>query len=190
MTATQIATLAVMAAFYASYTAKGISQKKQGVKTMILGEGEKPASQKRIETALKAVSFAIPAVEIASILLNLMEHPTWVQWTGIAVAALGVAFFIASMTTMKGSWRAGIPEKKETSLVTNGIFRISRNPAFVGFDLMYIGILIAFPNIWHALFATLTVAIFHLQILNEEKFLEGAFGQEYLDYKKSVRRYL
>lgn len=87
------------------------------------------------------------------------------------------------MLTMKGSWRAGIPEKKETTLVTEGIYRISRNPAFLGFDLMYVGILVAFPNAWHALATALTILLFHKQILGEEHFLEEAFGDDYLKYE-------
>lgn len=108
----------------------------------------------------------------------------------MAVAATGVAFFIAGMLTMKGSWRAGIPEKRETALVKEGIYRISRNPAFVGFDLMYVGILAMFPNLWHLAAVILTVLLFHRQILGEERFLESAFGEEYLAYRRNVRRYL
>ena len=132
----------------------------------------------------------MPAVEIASIWWEWVSLPGWIQWTGVCIAAIGVGFFIAGMLTMKGSWRAGIPEKKETSLVTEGIYRISRNPAFVGFDLMYIGILLAFPNAWHATAVAITLVLFHKQILGEEQFLEGAFGEEYADYKKRVRRYM
>ena len=183
-------TLAIMAVFYIAYFAKQISQRRQGVSTMILGKGDKPAAQKRLELALKMATFTMPAVEIASIWWELMTLPCWLQWMGVVIAAVGVGFFIAGMLTMKGSWRAGIPEKKETSLVTSGIYRISRNPAFVGFDLMYIGILLAFPNAWHAAAVAIILVLFHKQILGEEQFLEGAFGEEYIDYKNNVRRYL
>lgn len=132
-------TLAIMAVFYIAYFAKQIAQRRQGVSTMILGKGDKSAEQKRLELALKVATFTMPAVEIASIWWELMTIPCWLQWMGVVIAAVGVVFFIAGMLTMKGSWRAGIPEKKETSLVTSGIYLISRNPAFVGFDLMYIG---------------------------------------------------
>ena len=186
----KITTLAVMAVFYIAYFAKQIAQRRQGVSTMILGKGDKPAEQKRLELALKVATFTMPAVEIASIWWELMTLPCWLQWMGVVIAAVGVGFFIAGMLTMKGSWRAGVPEKKETSLVTSGIYRISRNPAFVGFDLMYIGILLAFPNAWHAAAVAITLMLFHKQILGEEQFLEGAFGEEYADYKKRVRRYL
>lgn len=88
------------------------------------------------------------------------------------------------------TWRAGIPEKDRTAFVQHGIYRISRNPAFVGFDLMYIGLLVAFPNVIHLVCALLAVVMLHLQILNEEKFCAEVFGKEYDDYSKKVRRYL
>lgn len=188
--ATQIAILAVMAVFYIAYFTKALQQRKQGVSTMILGEGDKPQSEKNIEICLKILSFTLPAVEIMSIYWNLMELPLRWQWIGIGVAALGVVFFCAGMLTMKDSWRAGIPEKKETALVTNGIYRISRNPAFVGFDLLYLGVLAAFPNAWHACFVAAAIYTFHRQILNEENYLIRTFGEEYIQYKNRVRRYL
>ena len=43
---------------------------------------------------------------------------------------------------MRDFWRAGISETDKTELVTEGIYQISRNPAFLGFDLLYIGILL------------------------------------------------
>ncbi len=184
----QLATLVLMAVFYVAYFAKQISQHRQGVNTMILGD--KPGDQKRVESLLKAATFGMPAVEIASIWLNRMPVPLWLRVAGMAVTATGVAFFIAGMLTMKGSWRAGIPEKRETALVKEGIYRISRNPAFVGFDLMYVGILAMFPNVWHMVAVILTIILFHRQILGEERFLESAFGEEYLAYRRNVRRYL
>lgn len=91
---------------------------------------------------------------------------------------------------MQDSWRAGVSKTDKTELVTSGIFGISRNPAFLGFDLLYIGILLMFFN-WVLLVASIFAALmFHLQIVNvEEDFLLEAFGEEYLNYKKKVNRY-
>ena len=75
-------------------------------------------------------------------------------------------------------------------IVKAPIYRISRNPAFVGFDLMYIGLLMAFPNIIHLLLAVFPVVMLHLQIRQEEQFCREAFGREYEEYRKRVRRYL
>ena len=91
---------------------------------------------------------------------------------------------------MKDSWRAGIPEKDKTRLVTNGIYRYSRNPAFCGFDLMYIGVLFLFFNPVSLVFSSFAVVMLHLQILQEEKYMLKTFGDEYAGYKKTVFRYL
>lgn len=186
----QIAFILLMAIFYTVYFTKQILQKKEGVSTLILGKGDKPQRVIKIETWLKILSFTLPVVEVLSIFWNLMELPVWFQCIGIVVATIGVLFFCMAILTMKGSWRAGIPEKKETSLILDGIFRYSRNPAFVGFDLLYLGILIAFPNAWHACFVAAAIYVFHLQILCEEDYLINTFGEEYIQYKNRVRRYL
>lgn len=186
----QLAFILLMAIFYTVYFTKQILQKKEGVTTLILGKGDKPQRVIKIETWLKILSFTLPVVEVMSIFWNLMELPVWFQCIGIVVAAIGVLFFCMAILTMKGSWRAGIPEKKETSLIRDGIFQYSRNPAFVGFDLLYLGILIAFPNAWHACFVAAAIYAFHLQILNEEDYMAQTFGEEYAQYKNCVRRYL
>lgn len=186
----QIAALLLMGVFYATYLIKHFKQRQQGINTLVLGEGNKPDDEKRLELMLKITSFSIPAAQLASVWLDLNEVPRYAQWIGIIIEAAGVVSFVLSVLTMNDNWRAGIPEKKETHLVTSGIYTLSRNPAFLGFDLLYIGVLIAFPNMWHAVFVVVTVFIFDKQIRNEEKFLEASFGEEYAQYKKKVGRYL
>ncbi len=58
----------------------------------------------------------------------------------------GVMVFILAVFTMRDSWRAGVSKTEKTELVTSGIYQISRNPAFLGFDLAYTGILWMFFN--------------------------------------------
>ncbi len=60
----------------------------------------------------------------------------------------------------------------------------------VGFDLLYIGCALAYPNIINFVFTVILIIIFHIQILGEEKFLTEKFGESYLAYKNKVRRYL
>mgnify|MGYP007007453571 FL=1 len=55
---------------------------------------------------------------------------------------------------------------------------------------MYIGLLMAFPNIIHLIFALFPVVMLHLQIRQEEVFCRNAFGPEYEEYCLRVRRYL
>lgn len=100
-----------------------------------------------------------------------------------------MAVFVTAIATMRDSWRAGIPEGQKTALVTTGIYRFSRNPAFLGFDCMYIGLLAAFFSVVHFVFALWAVIMLHLQILQEERYLTATFGPAYEDYKTHTGRY-
>lgn len=75
--------------------------------------------------------------------------------------------------------------------MTEGVYQISRNPAFLGFDLVYLGIGVMFFN-WVLFAASVLAAVtLHLQIVHvEEPFLEEAFGEAYAEYRKRVCRYL
>lgn len=187
----QAAALAVMAVFYIAYFTKMFLQRRKGVKTDQIGKGSKPKEVLCIERTMKVATYAIVPVELVGILwrLQIWEIPA-LCWAGIGIAAVGVTVFILAMVTMRDSWRAGIPEVDQTALVTTGIYRFSRNPAFLGFDLMYLGFLIAFFHPIHLAFAGFAVVMLHLQILQEERFLTHTFGEEYTTYKEQTGRYV
>ena len=113
--------------------------------------------------------------------------------TKVALAVVCWAVVAAqAVAQMVGGVNYKIVSKTDkTELVTNGIYQISRNPAFLGFDLLYIGTLLMFFN-WILCFLTVfAVIMYHLQIVNvEEDFLFATFGNEYLQYKKKVCRYI
>ena len=195
--ATKITAIVIMAVFYSAHLGKKIAQRRQGITTNQIGKGDKPRKVLLIENIMGWATFSVIPIEIISVILYpkmtlipaLKSFPV-LQWTGLAIAAIGVAFFIVAMLTMSDSWRAGIPDSDKTVFVQKGIYRISRNPAFVGFDLMYIGLLLAFPNIIHLLFAIFPIVMLHLQIRQEEVFLRNTFGAEYEEYCRKVRRYI
>ena len=186
----QIGAIIVLLVFYGCYFGKMLIQNRRGIQTDQIGKG-KVGVVRIIELAMKVATISVPLVELISIYLNTSSLPIWARNIGVVLAILGDVIFVISVLTMRDSWRAGVSKTDKTELVTNGIYKISRNPAFLGFDLVYIGILLMFFN-W-ILFAVSIVAMimFHLQIVNvEEDFLAVAFGNEYLEYKKKVNRYL
>ncbi len=186
----QVAGIAIMLVFYGCYFIKMISQHKKGIKTDQIGKG-KVGFVKFVEITMKVFTYLVPAVEIVSIILNTSFFAVPVRIVGVLVAVVGVAVFIISVLTMRDSWRAGVSKTDKTELVTKGIYKISRNPAFLGFDLMYLGILLMFFNLVLYIVSLFAMLIFHLQIVNvEEEFLLEAFGDEYLRYKKKVCRYI
>lgn len=112
-----------MGIFYAAYLGKKFVQRRQGITTNQIGKGAKPRKVLLIENIIGWATFAIIPVEIISIvlypkmtLLPALKDSCALQWTGLAVTAVGVAFFIVAMLTMADSWRAGIPEYSSSDL--------------------------------------------------------------------------
>ena len=101
----------------------------------------------------------------------------------------GLSFSILSLFTLGKSTRFGIPTKK-TALKTGGLYKISRNPIYLGFDLMTISSILFLLNPVIIVTGIFSMLVYHLIIIGEEQFLEKAFGADYLEYKKKVRRYL
>ena len=188
MTIFQALTIIILIVFYGCYYAKKISQKKKGIRTTQLGKG-KCGVPLYIEVSMSIATFAIVIVEFISIVLDWSIFPVWIRIAGLIISAFGVALFITAMLTMRDSWRAGV-SKDKTELVTTGVFKISRNPSFLGFDLMYLGVLMVFFNWVLLIFSVVAILTLHLQIVNnEEDAMLLAFGDEYLNYKKKVNRY-
>lgn len=182
--------LLLLAVFYFCYFLKMFLQKKKGIKTDQMGKN-KSGFPYYIEVILKIVTIVNPLVEVISIYLNTKVFNDNVRLIGLLISVIGLVFFILSITTMKDSWRAGVSTDEKTDLVTSGIYQISRNPAFVGFDLVYIGMVMMFTNLWLYIVSMISIIMFHLQIVNvEEPFLMEVFGNEYIEYCKKVNRYL
>ncbi len=186
----QIIAISLMIAFYGIYFIKLFNQRKRGIQTNQLGKGKKGVP-KFIEVALRDVTYLVPLIEVISIFQNTFLDFVWLRITGITLGVLGVTIFAVSALTMRDSWRAGVPKDENTELVTSGIYAFSRNPAFLGFDLIYIGILAMFFNVSLLIVILLVIVLLHLQIVNvEEDFLQTTFGDDYLAYKKKVCRYI
>lgn len=186
----QISATIILLIFYGIYICKMFSQKRKGIRTDQLARGKKKRSLFLTELSVKAATFFAGLSGTVSIVWNTSAFPPGVRTAGLLLGAAGTGVFAIAVRTMRDSWRAGIPEKDKTEMITGGIYRYSRNPAFLGFDLIYISILLAFFNWALLLFSVLAAVLLHLQILQEEKFLSETFGQSYLDYKAKVHRYL
>ena len=181
--------LLVLAVFYGIYFIKILAQKQRGIQTRQLGR-RKEKSIHTVEVLMSIATLGAPIAQLLSIAFGWSHLPAGVRLTGFCVGMLGDTIFLLSVLCMKDSWRAGIPDKDKTELVTTGIYRFSRNPAFLGFDLMYIGILLLYGNLLTLGFSVFAIVMLHLQILQEERYLVNAFGAPYQEYCRHVFRYL
>ena len=194
MSAIQVMTLVSLSVFYISYITKMFILKCHGITGNLLGKGDKPKDARKIEkyliTATAVGTFIQFGSAIFSGVLWSFTVSAPIRVIGVALLLCGNLIFILAMLTMGNNWRTGFERGQDTVLVTKGIYKISRNPAFVGFDFLYIGGAIVFSNIVNVVAALTAVILFHIQILGEEKYLLESFGEEYTRYKSMVRRYL
>ena len=186
----QVIGILILAAFYGCYFVKMFRQKQKGIQTNQMRKG-KSGVVKRIEGTLGIATMVVPAAEVISIVMGTSALPSLGRIGGAAAAVCGVTAFMLSVFTMRDSWRAGVSEQERTELITGGIYKISRNPAFLGFDLVYIGILLMFFNPVLLAASVFAIGMLHLQIVKvEEPFLISSFGVPYREYQLQVNRYL
>lgn len=139
---------------------------------------------------MKIAIYSVVLAEVVSIFNVETDLPIGILIIGVLLGIAGDIIFAVAVVTMRDSWRAGIAEEDNREMITSGIYKISRNPAFLGFDCVYLGILILFVN-WILLFFSVFAAVMlHLQILQEEKYLPVALGEEYISDKEHVCGYL
>lgn len=184
-----IAAFLILILFYGVYFTKKIAQRQRGIVTRQLGRG-KEKNVRITEIIVSAATTLIVPVELISIIENWNAMPMGIRIAGIIIGLSGDLLFLIAVLTMKDSWRAGIPDRDKTEFVSEGIYRYSRNPAFLGFDMVYTGILLMYFNWLLLVFTIWAIVMLHMQILQEEKYLAKVFGNEYLEYKKQTCRYL
>jgi|HubBroStandDraft_3_1064219.scaffolds.fasta_scaffold23275_2 protein-S-isoprenylcysteine O-methyltransferase Ste14 len=118
-------------------------------------------------------------------------HTHWANIFGSIFYFVGVAFIFPSMFEFVKSKNTIITAKPATSLQTTGIYSYSRNPMYAGLIMIYLGLTFQFGNWWTLfLLPILIVTITYYVILPEERYLARAFGDEYAEYKKKVRRWI
>jgi protein-S-isoprenylcysteine O-methyltransferase Ste14 len=109
---------------------------------------------------------------------------------GAVMVAGGLAVFALALGAFGDAWRVGIDEQSPGELVTGGIFAHTRNPIFLFMDLYFVGTFLLNGRLIFLLVALLAIATIHLQIRQEERFLERTYGDAYRDYCAGVARYL
>jgi protein-S-isoprenylcysteine O-methyltransferase Ste14 len=133
-----------------------------------------------------AVGFGLEA------LLPSASLPAWERWgVGGALVVAGVALLASFNTAFARKGTAVEPWKPTTAIVTTGPYRFTRNPAYLGMALLYFGIAVMSEALWVLVpLPFVLVVIDRGVIAREERYLERKFGQEYLDFKARVRRWI
>lgn len=115
---------------------------------------------------------------------------SWIKLTGIVLLLVSLLWTILAQAQMGNSWRIGIDTEHRTELIRSGVFKISRNPIFVGMMVTLLGLFLIIPNVV-TLFALLVgVILIGIQVRLEEEYLTRTHGEKYLEYRSSVRRWI
>ena len=112
-------------------------------------------------------------------------------WPGAVLLAVGAGLNIWGAYTMIKARTPLNPYRPASAIVTKGPFRLTRNPLYMGFNLVFIGLALAINSLWGILALVPVVLVMHYGvILREERHLEEKFGEPYRQYCRDVGRYL
>ena len=129
---------------------------------------------------------------VLEVLLPGVDLPAWLEWGAgalLVVAGLGLLLWFNTLFSRKGT--AVEPWKPTTAIVTTGPYRFTRNPAYLGMALTYVGIAALSSAVWVLLPLPVVLAVIDRGVIaREERYLERKFGEEYLGYKSRVRRWI
>jgi protein-S-isoprenylcysteine O-methyltransferase Ste14 len=117
--------------------------------------------------------------------------PAWQRglgWLLIVIGLVGVVWAIVSMARVKTSVN---PYAPTSAIATSGPYRFSRNPIYLFDILIYLGACALINSLWPLVLLPGVIWVMRVGVIDrEERYLERRFGEKYLRYKRSVRRWL
>ena len=116
---------------------------------------------------------------------------SWLTLLGGLIAVLGLGILIKTAPKHAEAGTNIEPWEPTTAIIRTGLYAYTRNPIYLGMAVTYVGIAIAAGSL--GALVTLIFALIVIQtyvIAREERYLTAKFGEEYLDYKNSVRRWI
>jgi protein-S-isoprenylcysteine O-methyltransferase Ste14 len=141
-------------------------------------------------------------IVIGCLLVSVLARQTWhlnlvpgilavFRYLGIALQITGIAVLLMSYGSMAAARTTIDPSEHSSKVVTSGLYAYSRNPIYLGWFLLIAGIGFRNASVLVLVVAvTMVILLYRAVIVEEEAYLEKRFGEEYLRYKKSVRRWL
>ena len=142
--------------------------------------------------AYHVIAYSWPLPEsfvISSLGLKLIDN-TAAKAVGSLLLTAGVVIYGMALIVFGNSWRLGIDRETPGGLVTTGIFAWTRNPIYLAFDLLFIGMFLVQGRLVFMLLAGILILMIHETICREERFLRGQYGEAYRDYCARVGRYV
>jgi protein-S-isoprenylcysteine O-methyltransferase Ste14 len=147
-----------------------------------------------------AVKFPPPLIFLVCMLITYGVHHFYpigigttsvLKYIGAAVTLFGFSLVVLVSRSFKRVETNIEPWKPTTTIVSTGVFAYSRNPVYAAFCIISVGVGIFLNSIWVLLSVIPSgVLVYYIAIKKEESYLEEKFGEEYIQYKSKVRRWL
>ena len=122
--------------------------------------------------------------------LKWYSMPGSLSWLAPGLFVTGSVLAIAAMRKLGDDLIFGLPEKGGNHLRTDGIYKISRNPLYLGFFMILGSSWLSVPHPFNIGAGGIAILIHHVIILKEERFLIAKNGSKYLAYMRKTGRYL
>jgi protein-S-isoprenylcysteine O-methyltransferase Ste14 len=182
----ELPVLIIMVAF------RALMLRKQGIKTIVFGETNKSDFMivPIVLFFFYGISSSVFDLPFPRILKNYFLENSVLRLCAIVFCSISLVWFFITLRTFGRSFRVGIDENTNDTLITNGTFRLSRNPIYAAFMVFFLGICMAYPTIITIAFLIMIIIVVHRQVLREEDFLKRHYGKEYEEYCGKVRRYI
>ncbi len=166
-----------------------------------LGRAEKRQGMKSDAHLGPGVKIPPPIIYLTALLLGLGLDYLWPTaplpslWGYVIGSILAITALPIVLPVLARFKKAETPfsnfRKPTTVLITDGPLKYSRNPSYVSLTLLYLGLGFAFNSGWVLGLSLPVLLIMDLWVVRrEERHLEAKFGEEYLHYKSTVRRWL
>lgn len=116
----------------------------------------------------------------------------WLRWSFACVAAIaGLMLIISALALFQKAGTRAEPWQPSTALTTEGYYRRTRNPMYLGMAVLHLAIAVGVASLGSLLLLPAALIIVDRAVIRrEEAYLSRRFGQHYLDYKARVRRWL
>ena len=121
--------------------------------------------------------------------ISWLAQPAWI-YLGLGLLVISFLWTFSAQAQMGNSWRIGIDQNHKTELVQTGVFKLSRNPIFLGMRLTLLGLFLILPNAFTLVVVVAGDLLMQIQVRLEEEFLTKTHGAQYLSYCKQTRRWI
>jgi protein-S-isoprenylcysteine O-methyltransferase Ste14 len=154
-------------------------------------KSDRPNTSPIVHPPVVTLAFLLLAYALGRFVPISFTVPAMLRYIGLALAFVGFLLGIGAFIEFMKARTTLDPHGAAKQLVTSGIYRFTRNPIYLGFLLVVVGLPLYFGLYWGIVLAPLYVFLMNrLIIQHEEAYLERKFGKTYTDYTSQVRRWL